>query len=50
MGYLFVYQPALLLLESKQTEATKLFLTTAFAFACITGTMVLSWFFFSTIP
>lgn len=45
MGYLFVYQPTLLLLEGKQAEATKLFLTTVFAFACITGAMVLTWFF-----
>ena len=44
MGYLFVYQPVQLLIEGKKEEATKLFLTTVFAFACITIAMVLAWF------
>lgn len=48
MGYFFLYQPVLLLVEGKKEEATKLFLTTVFAFACITGAMVLVWFFLSS--
>ncbi len=47
MGYLFVYQPVLLLLEGKQVEATKFFLTTVFSFACITLAVVLTFFLFS---
>ena len=48
MGYLFVYKPFLLLLEGKQAEATKLFLTTVLSFACITVTVVLVYFLLST--
>ena len=48
MGYFFVYQPVQLLIEGKKEEATKLFLTTVFAFACITGAMVLAWFLLSS--
>lgn len=44
MGYFFVYQPVLLLIEGKKEEATKLFLMTVAAFAGITGTMVIAWF------
>ena len=47
MGYFFVYQPVRLLIEGKQREATKFFLTTVLAFACITGATVLAWFLFS---
>ena len=43
MGYFFVYQPVQLLIEGKQKEATKLFLTTVFIFVCITGLMVSAW-------
>jgi hypothetical protein len=43
MGYFFVYQPVQLLIEGKQKEATKLFLTTVALFACITGLMVSAW-------
>lgn len=49
MGYFFVYPPARLLVEGKQAEATKLFLMTVFSFACITGTIILAWFFLSTV-
>ncbi|MDP1690280.1 MAG: hypothetical protein Q8L52_03730 [bacterium] len=49
MGYLFVYQPVRLLIESKQAEATRFFLTTVFSFACITGAMILSWLLLSTL-
>ncbi len=49
MGYLFVYQPVRLLIENKQKEATKFFLTTVFSFACITVAVVLSWFILSTL-
>jgi len=47
MGYFFVYQPVQLLIEGKQKEATKLFLSTVLIFACITGAMVSIWLFFS---
>ncbi len=47
MGYFFLYQPLRFLVEGKQTEATKLFLTTVFSFACITGAMVLAWLLLS---
>ena len=47
MGFHFVYQPALLLLEGKQPEATKLFLTTVFSFACITVTVIFAFFLLS---
>jgi len=45
MGYLFCYQPILLLSEGKRGEATKLFLQTAGVFALFTalafGAMIL---------
>ena len=44
MGYLFVYQPVLLLIEGKKEEATKFFLTTVFSFACITIAIILAFF------
>lgn len=47
MGYFFVYQPVQLLIEGKKEEAAKFFLTTVFAFACITGVMVLAWLLLS---
>ena len=47
MGYFFVYQPLQLLLANKQAEATKLFLSTVFAFAGITIVIVLAWFLLS---
>lgn len=43
MGYFFLYQPVLFLIEGKKEDATKLFLMTVFSFACITGTMILAW-------
>jgi hypothetical protein len=43
MGYFFVYQPVRLLIEGKQREATKFFITTVAFFACITGAMVSTW-------
>jgi heme O synthase-like polyprenyltransferase len=49
MGYFFLYQPIQFLVEGKKEEATKLFLTTVFAFACITGVMVLSWLLLSGV-
>ena len=49
MGYLFVYPPARLLIEGKQAEATKLFLTTLFSFACIIGAILLAWFLLSSV-
>jgi len=48
MGYFFVYQPLCLLIEHKQGEATKLFLTTVFAFACTTGAVILVWLLLRT--
>ncbi len=47
MGYFFVYQPVRLLIEGKQAEATKLFLTTLFSFACIIATATLAWLLIS---
>jgi hypothetical protein len=49
MGYLFLYQPMRLLFENKQAEATKLFLTTIFAFACVTVVIFLAWLLLSTL-
>jgi hypothetical protein len=49
MGYFFVYQPFLLLIEGDKKGATKLFLTTVFAFAGITGTMLLAWLLLSGV-
>ena len=49
MGYLFVYQPARLLIECKQAEATKFFLTTVFSFAGIILTTLLAWLFISSV-
>ena len=48
MGYLFLYEPLRLLLADKQTEATKLFLTTVFTFACITIVIFLFWLLLRT--
>ncbi|MBI4088997.1 hypothetical protein HY415_02785 [Candidatus Kaiserbacteria bacterium] len=44
MGYLFVYQPGLLILGGKQAEGTKLFLSTVLSFALITLAIVLAYF------
>lgn len=49
MGYLFVYQPVQLLIDGNKTEATKLFLTTVFSFAGITGAIFLAWFLLRTV-
>lgn len=49
MGYFFVYQPVLLLIEGKKEEATKFFLTTVASFAGITGTLILSWLLLSSV-
>lgn len=48
MGYFFVYQPIRYLIEGKHAEATKLFLLTVVAFACITGAIILAWFLLSS--
>ncbi|MCX6787277.1 MAG: hypothetical protein NTY93_01990 [Candidatus Kaiserbacteria bacterium] len=40
MGYFFLYQPVRLLIEGKQKEATKFFLSTIAIFAGITGALV----------
>jgi hypothetical protein len=37
MGYIFLYQPVLLLVDGKKKEAVKLFLQTVLAFATITA-------------
>jgi len=47
MGYFFVYQPVQLLIESKQKEAVKLFLSTVLIFACITGFLLSVWILIS---
>ena len=49
MGYLFVYPSARLLVEGKQAEATKLFLTTLFSFAGIILTIILAWLLLSSV-
>lgn len=49
MGYFFIYQPILLIIEGKKEEATKLFLTTVASFAGITGVMVLAWLLLSSV-
>lgn len=36
MGYIFLYQPAVLFLDNKRQEATTLFLSTVGIFACLT--------------
>lgn len=48
MGYFFVYQPVRLLIDGKQTEATKLFLTTVLSFAGIILATLLAWFLLSS--
>lgn len=45
MGYFFLYHPVQLLIEGKQKEATKLFLSTVAIFACITLVMISTWIF-----
>ena len=49
MGYLFVYQPACLLIDGKHAEATKLFLSTLASFAGITVAVPLAWFLLSSV-
>ena len=49
MGYLFVYPSARLLIEGKQAEATKLFLTTLFSFVGIISTILLAWLLLSSV-
>jgi len=49
MGYLFVYPSARLLIEGKQSEATKLFLSTVASFAGITLAILLTWFLLSSV-
>ena len=49
MGYLFVYPSARLLIEGKQDEATKLFLTTLFSFAGIIAVILLAWLLLSSV-
>lgn len=48
MGYLFIYQPIRYLIEGKQAEATKFFLSTLFYFAGVIGVIILAWFLLST--
>jgi len=43
MGYLFVYQPVQLMIEGKQKEATKFFITTVASFAGITLLLLTAW-------
>ncbi len=42
MGYLFFYQPLLLILDGKREEGTKLFLKTVGAFAIATALVILT--------
>ena len=49
MGYFFVYQPVLLLIEGKHSEATKLFLSTVASFAGIILSTLLAWFILSAL-
>jgi len=49
MGYFFFYQPVRLLIENKQKEAARFFLTTIVSFACITGALVSLWLGLSTL-
>ena len=49
MGYFFLYQPLRFLFENKPHEATRLFLTTVAAFACITGAVIGAWLLLSTL-
>ncbi len=49
MGYFFVYQPLCLLIEGKQAEATKFFLTTVASFVGITGAIILAWLLLSAV-
>ncbi|MDB5244225.1 MAG: hypothetical protein JWN18_95 [Parcubacteria group bacterium] len=44
MGYLFFYQPVILLIEHKPKEATALFFRTVVSFAVITLCIALAWF------
>ena len=48
MGYLFVYSPVRLLIEGKQAEATKLFLSTVAFFALIILSLLLAWLLLSS--
>ena len=43
MGYLFLYQPGLLILEGQKAEGAKLFLFTVLSFICITIVIILAW-------
>ncbi len=43
MGYFFVYQPIVLLIEGKQKEAAGLFLKTIASFVCIIVAIILIW-------
>ena len=47
MGYFFLFQPIQLLIVGKQSEATKLFLTTVLAFAAVIGVILLAWLLLS---
>lgn len=49
MGYFFVYQPIVLIIEGKQKEAVGLFLKTVAAFASITVAIILLWFLLSAL-
>ena len=42
MGYLFLYQPLLMLLDGRKEEAVKLFLKTVGAFAVATALVILT--------
>lgn len=45
MGYLFLFESARLFFENKQEEGTKLLLSTIAVFACITGALLLTFFY-----
>ncbi|MBI2025359.1 hypothetical protein HYT04_01030 [Candidatus Kaiserbacteria bacterium] len=49
MGYLFVYPPALLILEGHKAEGAKLFLLTVLSFALIIIATLLAWFILRSV-
>ena len=49
MGFIFLYQPLLLLFENKKKEAVTLFLKTTMSFAAVTILLVSAWYLLSTL-
>lgn len=49
MGYLFLYQPGLLILEGKKAEGAKLFLLTLLSFVLIIIAIILAWLLLSSV-